>query len=77
MTSQGCPGRDRSAWTPDDIFEVPCGSCGRPIEFFKDDTERRCGACGAVNPNPRRAGDCASWCASADGCSSGRFLTQD
>jgi len=24
--AQGCPGRDRSNWTPDDIFEVPCAA---------------------------------------------------
>ncbi len=75
---RGCPGQDRSSWTPDDIFEVPCSSCGKPIEFFKDDARRYCGACGACNPNPRQDIGCAAWCAAADKCSIGReWLEED
>ena len=53
MMDRGCPGQDRSNWTPDDIFEVPCANCGATIEFFKDDAKRYCKACGTCNPNPK------------------------
>ncbi len=68
----GCPGRDLSSWTPDDIFEVACGACGTAVEFFKDDAKRMCPGCGACIPNPRQKVGCAAWCASADKCSIGR-----
>ena len=60
----GCPGgdwrnSDRRNWTPDDVFEEPCPECGEPIEFFRDDRERRCSACGSVVANPRAAGGSA------------------
>ncbi len=69
---RGCPGQDRSNWTPDDIFEVPCAGCGRPIEFFKDDARRYCPDCGVCTPNPKQDLGCAAWCAAADKCSVGR-----
>ena len=68
----GCPGRDRSSWTPDDIFEAPCCHCGAPVEFFKDDARRTCPSCGQRTPNPRQDVGCAGWCAAADKCSIGR-----
>lgn len=75
--SRGCPGRDRSSWTPDDIFEVPCSSCGAPVEFFKDDARRYCPSCGVCAPNPRHDVGCAAWCAAADKCSVGRNAIGD
>ena len=39
-----CPGQDMQFWKPGDIYEVDCPGCGRTVEFFKDDTARRCGA---------------------------------
>ena len=65
----GCPGRDRSSWTADDIFEVACPSCGTLVEFFKDDRRRDCPSCGGCMVNPKRALSCAEWCASAESCS--------
>ena len=53
MMDRGCPGQDRSNWTPDDIFEVACTNCGATIEFFKDDAKRYCKACGTCNANPK------------------------
>ena len=38
-----CPGQDMQFWKPGDIYEVDCPGCGRTVEFFKDDTARRCG----------------------------------
>lgn len=72
--ARGCPGRDRSSWGPDDIFEVPCDSCGTAVEFFRDDVRRYCSSCGACVPNPRRAVSCVDWCAAAERCSTGRSL---
>jgi hypothetical protein len=69
---RGCPGQDRSNWTPDDIFEVKCSECGSMVEFFKDDARRRCPGCGAVRENPRLDLGCAAWCAAADNCSVAR-----
>ena len=43
----GCPGRDRSSWTADDIFDVACPFCGTQTEFFRDDMKRTCPGCGA------------------------------
>jgi hypothetical protein len=73
----GCPGRDRSSWTPDDVFELPCTECGAQIEFFKDDKRRYCPACGACNPNPRHDAGCAAWCPAAAKCSTGRNALGD
>jgi len=70
--ARGCPGHDRSAWTPDDIYDVVCARCGATVEFFKDDARRRCPSCGAAIANPRREAGCADWCAAADKCSLGR-----
>jgi len=75
--ARGCPGRDRSSWTPDDVFELPCVECGAAIEFFKDDKRRYCPACGACNPNPRQDVGCAAWCAAAAKCSVGRNALGD
>lgn len=57
---RGCPGSDRSTWTPDDIFEALCIGCGEPVEFFKVDARRYCAKCGARNPNPRQDVGCAA-----------------
>ena len=65
----GCPGRDRSSWTADDIFETACPSCGAMVEFFKDDARRDCPSCGGCMVNPKRALSCADWCSAADKCS--------
>ena len=63
-----CPGQDTRYWRPDDIFTVPCGSCGAEIEFFKDDAARRCAKCGTRVRNPRLSLGCARWCQHAKEC---------
>ena len=45
-----CPGQDMQFWKPGDIYEVECPGCGRTVEFFKDDTARRCGITSPMNP---------------------------
>jgi len=63
-----CPGQDTQNWKPGDIFEVPCAQCGRVVEFFKDDTSRKCKGCGARVLNPKIDFGCAAYCAFADQC---------
>ncbi len=63
-----CPGQDTRYWRPDDIFNVPCASCGAAIEFFKDDAARRCPRCGTRVRNPRLSTGCAQWCRHAKEC---------
>ncbi|MBW1989499.1 MAG: HD domain-containing protein, partial [Deltaproteobacteria bacterium] len=55
-------------WTPDAVFEVPCGRCGQEIEFFKDDARRKCPSCGNLVTNPKLNLGCARWCAHAKEC---------
>jgi hypothetical protein len=66
-----CPGQDTQNWKPGDIFEALCSNCGRTIEFFKDDTSRRCKGCGARVPNPKLDFGCAAYCEFADQCLAG------
>lgn len=63
-----CPGQDTRYWKPGDIFEATCPACGAAIEFFKDDSSRRCTACGARVLNPRCDFGCAAHCAFAAQC---------
>jgi hypothetical protein len=55
-------------WKPGDIFEVDCPRCGRTVEFFKDDTARRCGHCGHRFANPKMDFGCAAYCPYAEQC---------
>ena len=48
-----CPGPGTRAWGPEAIFESPCPHCGELIEFFKDDKQRPCPACGKSALNPQ------------------------
>ena len=68
MAKPECPGQDQRYWTPNDIFEVPCAHCGKPVEFFKDDLRRRCPQCGRQNLNPNNDLACAAWCSAAAEC---------
>jgi hypothetical protein len=63
-----CPGQDTRHWRPDDIFTLDCPKCGTEIEFFKDDTRRRCAWCGHLFYNPKIELGCAEWCQYADKC---------
>jgi hypothetical protein len=55
-------------WKPGAIFEVTCPECGRPVEFFKDDTARKCGQCGHRFVNPQMDFGCAAYCPYAEQC---------
>lgn len=63
-----CPGQDTQYWNEQAIFEVACPECGTPIEFFKDDTARKCKGCDKRIVNPHLDFGCASYCQYADQC---------
>ena len=63
-----CPGQDSRYWKPGSIFEVECPQCGNSVEFFKDDTTRRCKKCGHRFLNPGLDFGCASYCKYAEQC---------
>ncbi len=63
-----CPGQDRRYWTEDAVFEVPCPECGKPVEFFKDESSGRCRNCDHRFRNPGIDFGCAQWCAMAEQC---------
>jgi putative nucleotidyltransferase with HDIG domain len=63
-----CPGQDTRFWKPDAIFEVPCPKCGQMIEFFKDESTRRCKHCGHKMINPKMDFGCAAYCKFAAQC---------
>jgi hypothetical protein len=63
-----CPGQDSQYWKPGAIFETKCPKCGAEVEFFKDDSMRRCGKCGHKFLNPGLDFGCASYCQYAEQC---------
>lgn len=63
-----CPGQDTRYWKGTDIFEAKCPKCGAPVEFFKDDTTRKCDACGHKFLNPGMDFGCAAYCEHAAQC---------
>jgi HD superfamily phosphohydrolase YqeK len=63
-----CPGQDSRFWTPDAVFEVECPQCAQPVEFFKDETTRKCKKCGHKIVNPKMDFGCAAYCKFAEQC---------
>ncbi len=63
-----CPGQDTQFWTAGSIFEVNCPQCNQRVEFFKDDTTRKCRNCGHRFVNPRMDFGCAAYCQYAEQC---------
>ncbi len=63
-----CPGQDSRYWKPGAIFNVQCPECGKEVEFFKDDTSRKCGNCGHRFVNPKMDFGCAAYCQYAEQC---------
>jgi hypothetical protein len=55
-------------WKPGAIFESNCPQCGQLVEFFKDDTARKCGRCGHRFVNPQMDFGCAAYCPYAEQC---------
>ncbi|RLB18155.1 MAG: phosphohydrolase [Deltaproteobacteria bacterium] len=63
-----CPGQDTQYWKPGAIFEEKCPECGAAVEFFKDDTTRKCPKCGHRFLNPKLDFGCAAYCQYAKQC---------
>jgi len=63
-----CPGQDSRYWQSNAIFETTCPKCGAAVEFFKDDTTRKCDGCGHRMMNPKMDFGCASYCEYAEQC---------
>ncbi len=63
-----CPGQDMQYWNNEAIYDVDCPQCGRPVEFYKDDTTRSCGHCSHRFVNPRLDFGCAAYCKFAEQC---------
>lgn len=60
-----CCGTSTREWGADAIFDVTCGSCGHPVEFFKDEITRHCPHCRAMVHNDRKAYGCGQWCSAS------------
>ncbi|MHB8829571.1 MAG: HD domain-containing protein [Syntrophales bacterium] len=63
-----CPGQDTRYWKPGAIYEFPCTRCGHPVEFFKDESTRKCKNCGQTMVNPKMDFGCAAYCPHAQQC---------
>lgn len=63
-----CPGQDTRYWKPGAIFQAKCPNCGHDVEFFKDESTRRCKNCGNKLVNPRMDFGCAAYCEFAEQC---------
>lgn len=63
-----CPGQDMQYWNDDAIYDVDCPKCGKPVEFYKDDTTRSCSHCAHRFVNPRLDFGCAAYCKFAEQC---------
>lgn len=68
MAEFRCPGQDTRYWKAEDIFDLKCPSCGKEMEFFKDEPMRCCPECGHEVRNPRINLGCAKWCKFAKEC---------
>jgi hypothetical protein len=63
-----CPGQDTQYWNENAIFDAVCPQCNKNVEFFKDDTMRKCSHCGHRFVNPRMDFGCAAYCSYAEQC---------
>ncbi len=63
-----CPGQDSRYWDGAAVFEAECTKCGHIVEFFKDDSTRKCSNCGNKMINPKMDLGCASYCPYAEQC---------
>lgn len=68
VNAMKCPGQDTQYWKPGAIFEAQCPECGGIVEFFKDDTTRKCPQCGHRFVNPNMDFGCAAYCQFAEQC---------
>jgi hypothetical protein len=55
-------------WKASAIFDAQCPKCNTTVEFYKDDTSRKCSSCGHRFVNPKMDFGCASYCPHAEQC---------
>ena len=55
-------------WDQEAIYEVKCPECNAMVEFYKDDTTRKCHNCNHRFVNPKLDFGCASYCQFAAQC---------
>lgn len=63
-----CPGQDSRYWDGGAVFDSKCPECGTEVEFFKDDSVRKCSNCGHRMLNPQTDFGCAAYCPYAEQC---------
>jgi len=63
-----CPGQDTQYWNEEAIYEATCPQCEAMVEFYKDDTTRKCHHCGHRFVNPKMDFGCAAYCQFAEQC---------
>ncbi len=63
-----CPGQATQYWDENAIYEVSCPQCEAMVEFYKDDTTRKCNHCGHRFVNPKMDFGCAAYCQFAEQC---------
>jgi len=63
-----CPGQDSRYWDGAAVFEAKCPKCHSVVEFFRDDSTRKCSNCGHKVLNPKMDFGCASYCPYAEQC---------
>ena len=63
-----CPGQDTLYWKSDAIYDAKCPECEHKVEFFKDDSTRKCPNCGHRFLNPEMDFGCAAYCQFAEQC---------
>ncbi len=71
-----CPGQDSRFWGPEAIFEAKCPECGGTVEFFRDESTRKCRKCGHKLVNPRMDFGCAAYCKFAEQCLGGELTPE-
>lgn len=55
---ENCGVGNTQKWGPNSIYDINCGKCGTPVEFFKDEKKRTCPECGEKIHNPNVGRDC-------------------
>lgn len=63
-----CPGQDMRYWTSAAIYQVSCPECHTEVEFYQDDSTRKCAGCGHRFVNPKMDFGCAAYCQYAAQC---------
>jgi len=53
-----CGAGDTRKWGPNSIYNIECGNCGTPVEFFRDEKKHSCSNCGEVVLNSTVGRDC-------------------